>query len=360
MGLAAAASIQSEPVRAPTAKPDPEAGAEQVRIPSRASSPLFSDRQGKQKTELNYDPDTHTVKLKLLVQDPNGYFVPNLRPENFVVYEDGVPERNAKVEIEHAPASIGLLLESGGHSPVMNRVVVQETANAARQFIEILGRDDTFAVYRYSDKTRQVADFSSPRDSLDPLFFNYATPEISEANLYDAVISTIEAMSRMKGRKAILLISSGIDTFSKASFEDALKAAGNCESPIYGLSLAPALRPNLDFTVRPNPLAAIDWKKPQRELQRISLVSGGRAYFPESATDLATYYDDILENLKVRYVISYRSSNNSDPNIPRTVRVELVDPRTGKPVRIVDATGSIIRANVIAQHSYVPGATSTK
>lgn len=66
------------------------AGGGQIRIPNRAATPLFQSKQGQQKTEIHFDPATRTVTLKLLVQDPNGYFIPNIRPENFVVYENGV------------------------------------------------------------------------------------------------------------------------------------------------------------------------------------------------------------------------------------------------------------------------------
>src|ERR1700732_1524752 len=61
----------------------------QVQIPSRPTSPLFSSKQGEQKTEVHFDPAIGVVTLKLLVQDPNGYFIPNLRRDNFVVYENG-------------------------------------------------------------------------------------------------------------------------------------------------------------------------------------------------------------------------------------------------------------------------------
>ena len=56
-------------------------------------------------------------------------------------------------------------------------------------------------------------------------------------------------------------------------------------------------------------------------------ASGGRAYFPENTVDLCPIYDDMMENLKVRYVITYRSSNDLDPNTPRSVRVALLIPR---------------------------------
>ena len=89
--------------------------AGQIGVPNRASAPLFKGEQGKQRTEIHFDPATGRVTIKLLVQDPNGYFIPNIRRENFVVYEDGVRQTNATVDIEHAAVSLGSLLEYGGH-----------------------------------------------------------------------------------------------------------------------------------------------------------------------------------------------------------------------------------------------------
>ena len=89
----------------------------QVQIPTRPTSPLFSSTQGKEKTEIRFDPATGMVTLKLLVQDPNGYFIPNLRRDNFVVYENGVRQQNATVDIEHAPVTLAVLMEFGGGLP---------------------------------------------------------------------------------------------------------------------------------------------------------------------------------------------------------------------------------------------------
>jgi hypothetical protein len=90
------------------------------------------------------------------------------------------------------------------------------------------------------------------------------------------------------------------------------------------------------------------------ELQKIASASGGRAYVPENTVDLSPIYDDMMENLKVRYVLTYRSSNDLDPNTPRSVRVALVDPNTGGPLRIVDANAKTIPAMVVVQDSYTP------
>jgi hypothetical protein len=77
-------------------------------------------------------------------------------------------------------------------------------------------------------------------------------------------------------------------------------------------------------------------------------------YSPEFTFDLSGIYDDLMENLRVRYVITYRPSSDADVNLPRSVRIELVDPRTGGPLHIVDTSGRPVRWQTIVEARYVP------
>ena len=77
-----------------------------------------------------------------------------------------------------------------------------------------------------------------------------------------------------------------------------------------------------------------------------------------SVVDAPTIYDDVMENLRVRYVIAYVSSNSPTTGA-RMVQVRLVDPATGEPLRIVDANGRRVVARVLAQASYTPTAVTT-
>jgi VWFA-related protein len=249
-------------------------------------------------------------------------------------------------------------MEFGGRSQVLRRVVADEASRAGRQLTEALSRDDRMAVWKYSDKVEKLADFSQNRETFSSLFYSLGTPEFSETNLYDAVVSAIDQMRPVNGRKAILMVSSGVDTFSKTSYQDVLKAARASDSPIYAISLAPSLREYLVINEQSGPLAHIDWSKADRGLQQIAAASGGRAYSRKDVVDLSPVYDDILENLKLRYVITYRSSNGADGSSPRTVRVELVDPQTGGPLRIVDESGRAVRTHIVAQDSYIPRAST--
>jgi hypothetical protein len=90
----------------------------------------------------------------------------------------------------------------------------------------------------------------------------------------------------------------------------------------------------------------------------MATASGGRAYLLESDAKLPAIYDDIMENLRLRYVITYVSSNTATSGGPRNIRVELIDPHTGGPLKIRDSDGKLIPAKVIVRGSYGPGTAS--
>ena len=324
-----------------------------IEVPSRASSPLFKGQQSKQKTEIHYDPATRVVTIKLVIQDPNGYFIPNIRRENFAIYENGV-QQNASVDIEHAVVSLGLLLEFGGRSQALNKSIGVQASQGGRQILDTLVPGDKIAVWKYGDRVEKLIDFSQRKDAVDSLFLSLATPPFSETNFYDALIYSIDQMHPVSGRKAIVLISSGVDTFSKASYQEALATAGRSDSPIYVVGTASSIRLVIEGHERTGPLARINWNDAEKKLQEIARASGGRAYFPESTTDLSATYDDMMENLRVRYVIRYKSSTSVDLDMARTIRIDLVDPASGKPLQIVDANGKPIHARMSIQDSYVP------
>lgn len=109
------------------------------------------------------------MTLKLLVQDPNGYFIPDIRRENFVVYENGVRQGNLSVAVEHAAVSVGLLMEHGGRFPELNRDLTAEVSRAGYQLLEDLGSQDQAAVWTYMDSVSELADFTSNRQSLEQI-----------------------------------------------------------------------------------------------------------------------------------------------------------------------------------------------
>jgi Ca-activated chloride channel homolog len=306
--------------------------AGEIEVPNRPASSLFQGEQGKQRSEIHYDQTTGVVTIKMVVQDPNGYFIPNIRRDNFAVYENNVRQQNATVEIDHAPVTLAVLLEYGGRRQALNKALGYDVPRAAHQLLDEIGRQDKIAFWRYAGKVEQVADFSKGHEMLDGLFSTSQAPEFSETNLYDALIATLRQMKVEAGRKALVLISSGVDTFSKAKYEDVLKAVRDCQTPVYVINIGPILRSAEELS--PQPYARVDWSRAEAELQQIAQASGGRLYSPGSTLNLSGVYDDMMENLRLRYIITYKSTaDGGNLDAARTVRVELVNPNTGRPLR---------------------------
>jgi VWFA-related protein len=298
------------------------------------------------------------VTLKLLVQDPNGFFVPNIRRDNFVIFENNVLQSNATVEIEHSPVSLALLMEYGGRQKVLTRELGSAVKRTEQQILEQLGRQDSVSIFKYGNSIERLADSSEGFDSVARALNSLGSqPEFSETNLYDALAAMLQQMRGVSGRKAIFVISSGIDTFSKMSYEDLLTTLKDANTPIYMIGIGQVIRQANPIGESAGPSVKIDWKGLEDQLIAIAKASGGRAYFPENTFDLTSIYDDVMENLRVRYVVTYKTSA-TDTQSPRLVRVELINPKTGGPLEIVDAGGKIIRASVALQSSYIPSSVS--
>ena len=329
----------------------------QVTVPSTPAAPLYKGEQGAQNSEVEFNPSTRIVTVKFHVEDPNGYFLPNLRRENFAVYEDGVRQKNVSVEVEHAPVSVALLIELGGRYHELNKVLENEVPRVGRELLDVIGHDDKIAIFKYDEKLEPLADFNQGHEVLDSVFEKIKAPNFSETNFYDALLETLNRMKDVRGRKAIILISTGVDTFSKTSYQQVLQAARNSATPIYTIGLGSILRLEAEVYGNAAPFARIDWTGAEKQLEMLAKASGGRAYALESTPSVAGIYDDIMENLRLRYVVTYMSSNPATSGPPRNIRVELVDPTTGNALKIHDSAGKIISASVFVQQTYSPAAT---
>jgi VWFA-related protein len=330
-----------------------------ITVPRRPAAPMFKGEQGPQQSEVKFNSGTREVTIKLHVEDSNGYFLPNLRRNNFVVYEDGVRQKNVTVEVEHAPVTIALLLEFGGRYHELNKTLAGEVRDVSRQLLDVLGRADRVAVFRYGDKFETLVDFDQGHELADDVFERIGAPGFSEVNFYDALLETLNRVRDTSGeRKAVIVVSTGLDTFSKASYEQVLPAARDVGVPVYTVGLVRLVQREAAVLGDAAPFARIAWNDAEKRLEKIARVSGGRAYVLESDITVAAIYDDIMENLRLRYVITYVSSHPVAPETARKIRVELIDPETGQALKIRDSNGKLITAKVFVQESYSPSGTS--
>jgi hypothetical protein len=126
---------------------------------------------------------------------------------------------------------------------------------------------------------------------------------------------------KCRGRK-VLVVSSGIDTFSKAGIADVLLAERETGVPVCVIDMGPLLRTALliDSSIGKQPYARLKWEQASAQLSRIANVSGCRASTPESSFEPPAAFDGMLANLRLQYIIRYQATAL---NLPGTRRVEI-------------------------------------
>ncbi len=344
--------------RTPEALPQQCPQASQVTVPSRSANQLDKGQQGQQPSESQFDPSSRKVTMRLQVQDHDGSLLPNLRRENFAVYEDGIRQKGVTVKVEHSPVTVALLMEFGGRYHELNETVGVEGTHIGRKLLNVIGRDDKVAVFKYADKLDTLVDFNQSRETIDEAFERLDPERFSEANFYDALLGTSNRMREIQGPKAIIVVSSGLDPFSTASYPQLLQAARDAATAIYTIGLLPLVKREIATYGAKAPFARIDWDGAERQMEELAAASGGHAYVLESDLEVPAVYDSIMENLRLRYVITYVSSNAESSSRPHRIHVKLVDPKTGEALKIRDSNGKAITANVFVLENYSPNTAS--
>ena len=173
--------------------------------------------------------DTTLVSIPVSVMDRDGKYIPDLRKEDFRVWEDGVEQRVAYFASTEKPFTVALLLDTSGST----RFKLEEIQNAAIAFVEQLRADDRVMVVSFSDKIRILSQPTSDRYALRNAIRQ--TEPGSGTRLYDAVDQVInQQFNRIEGRKAIVLFTDGVDTTSKhASYESTVRDAEELDALIY-------------------------------------------------------------------------------------------------------------------------------
>jgi len=160
--------------------------------------------------------DVPIVNLDVsVVLDKNHQFVPGLKPENFLVLEDGVEQKVDNVRITQTPITAVMLLEFAANS--WN--VINDMRNASASFFHSLRPDDYVAVMTYDLRTHIVNDFTNNKDVVAQSLDSLTMPTFTDTNMFDALYETLDRTTRIDGRKYIILIGTGRDTFSKITYD---------------------------------------------------------------------------------------------------------------------------------------------
>lgn len=254
--------------------------------------------------------ETTQVVLNAIVTDAFDKHVSGLKAEHFLLREDLVPQKIVSFGMEQVPFTAAILLDLSGS--MGNKMSLARAACA--RFAAGIRVGDSIAVYGFSGtKVKQMQDFSEVRD-LDPIIWD--TDPKDETPLYDAVVMASEALGkRDEQRRAILLISDGADTKSKATFEDAIRAASMVNVMIYAVDMSEAA------FGRGAPKDA-----GSQILKDFSLKTGGRFFPSPGGGKLRDAFEEAIDELRNQYTIVYESTNEKEDGKWRAIELTTKNP----------------------------------
>lgn len=296
--------------------------------------------------------DVVTVNLDVAVLDNRGRFIPGIPLGNFRVLEDNVPQQIRTFEVGESGMTVCLLIEFSNRFQSYWSAAWVQTLTAAYSFIDGLKPDDYLAVVAYDMRPEILSDFSTDRRQAQDAMRRLNFAAYSEANLFDALTDTADRMSGIEGRKAIVVLSSGIDTFSKKTFGETRKALQSYGVPVYAVGLMQAIRIYMEAYGYMSPLASLDFLQADNQLRTFANETGGQAFFPRFEAEFPAIFRQIANGLRNQYNITYQSSNQARDGKFRKIKVELVDPSTNKPLRVVDENRKTLKYSIIAKGGY--------
>ena len=340
-------SQPSETVAKPKNK-DANAPADSTQAP--IPSKYHKDNQPP--SEATFKSEATTVTLDVAVMDNKGHFIPGIPQGNFRVLEDGVPQQISSFGLTDAPMTVCLLIEFSNLFQQFWSEGWYQTLVAAFGFVQTLKPEDYVAVIAYDLKPEILSDFSTNRQQTQEALNRLQIAGFSESNLYDALVDTETRMENIEGRKAIVLISSGIDTFSKLTFDKARKAIQSAGVPVYAIGLLQAMREFLDAQNMLGSIARLDFLQADNQMTTFARETGGQAFFPMFYGEFPNIFHAVNEALRHQYTIGYHPTNQAHDGAFRKLKVELVNPATGEPLRVVDQKNHPIKYQVIAKAGY--------
>src|SRR6516164_7534944 len=168
--------------------------------------------KGELPADAQFKSDVDMVTVDVAVMDNKGHFIPGIPSGNFRVLEDNVPQQVKAVNPGEAPMTIGMVIEFSNRFQRLYSMNWFQTLQLAWGFASTLKPQDYVAVVAYDMRPEILTDFTTDRNKTQEALHRLTIPAFSEANLYDALTDTADRMSAIEGRKAILLLSTGIDT----------------------------------------------------------------------------------------------------------------------------------------------------
>jgi len=265
-----------------------------------------SERQSEPTTTLRVD--VKLVNVFVTVTDAHGAPIGGLKKDNFILNEDGREQKIAVFDKESAlPLSIALAIDT---SLSTHHDLPLEQSSAKRFAHTILRPIDALSVYGFNEIVHEstpgfTSDLKRIDEGIDHIRGGAATA------LYDAIYLVSRALDHRQGRKVIVLITDGGDTFSKIDYKEAVRAAEEAEAIVYSIIIVPIEN------------SAGRETGGEHALIQLSDDTGGKYYYATSTTQLDEAFRKISDELRTQYLLAYYPSQQTSMSQFRRIEVQV-------------------------------------
>jgi len=332
------------PIVVPKKKPVP---ADDTPPPAPVA-PKIKNPEGMPSVALHLDVPEVTVDVGVLLEKTH-QFVPNLKPTNFRVFEDGKEQKVIGFKRTEAPITALLICEFAS----TNYQFIYDMRNAAFAFAQQLRPQDYVAMMTFDMRTQIVTDFTQDKRELQQDINNLRIPGFSERNLFDALYEGLDRLSRIEGQKYIILIASGRDTFSKITLDKVLdKIKKTPDVTIFTVSTGAVAR-IMSEGRRGGGFGGpeIDYLQADNQMQTFARMTGGMSFAPRFVAEMPEDFAAMNQAIRSKYELIYHPANSAQDGTFRKLLVQLVDDE-GHPLQIQDEKHKPLKYDLIYRNGY--------
>lgn len=345
---------KKRPIYRPPNRSGPDLGTESSRSPGSISIAPPTTENGEDVITV----ETDLITIPVSVFDRNGLYIPNLKQNDFKIFEDEKEQEIAYFATSDKPFTVILLLDT---SP-STEYKIEEIRRAANAFIDQLKPQDNVMVVEFDANVHVLTELTNDRQKI------YKAIKRADfgggTSLYDAVdFSLRKRLSRIEGRKAIVLFTDGVDTSSeKADYDSTIVQAEESEAmvfPVYYNTFFDNQRsiytpfPVIDIFDPPGTRAE-DYALGKQYLEDLAAYTGGRVFRPESTPGgLTAAFEGIAEELRRQYNIGYIPKEEGKPGQRKQIKVRVNRPNLVLRARDSYVVGANLKAS--ANEKKTPG-----
>jgi VWFA-related protein len=293
--------------------------------------------------------DVPIVTLDVVATTQHGDIIPNLKKEHFRILDDGVPQTITNFAPTDAPITMVMLLEFSSRGYGGFFAYVGKYWSTA--LFPSLQPKDWIALETFDMKTRIEVDFTQNKDEVMQGLYRLYFPGFSESNLFDAILETVDRLKDVKGKKSIVVLASGVDTFSKHTLDQTMKQLRQSDVTIFCIGLGRAFQNYADMNGGMGSTRRLDYLQAENQLKTFSQETGGYSWFPQFAGEMPDVFRNVAAFLRHQYSLSYSPTAGAKDGKFHKLKVELVAP-DGGPLSIVDQKGKKQKFQVYAREGY--------